>query len=225
MSKTKARKAVKATKATKPTQGKPRQPVVAAKTKASKPSAKQIPALKVRRLLQKRPRQVRKDLAATSAGHISTEVTVITKTIKWTAAELKQFRDRLQKLHDIAVDDIGFLAGRRSAKPDEGVVSRLDGDGQNTEEDGTDTFARELSLMQASNKQDMLNQIIEAFQRLEQRTYGLCEGCESLIAEARLHAQPFATKCIKCQAAAEANRPRSQGFRKSMVQMMELDRA
>jgi hypothetical protein len=79
--------------------------------------------------------------------------------------------------------------------------------------------------MQASNKQDMLIQIIEAFQRLDQLTYGLWEECEGLIAEARLQAQPFATKCIKCQAASEANRPRSQGFRKSMVQTVELEPA
>jgi RNA polymerase-binding transcription factor DksA len=225
MSKTKARKAVKAAKATKPKRSKPRQAIMTAKTKASRTAAKKPPTLKARRLIKKQPQQVKKAIAAIPAELASTESTVITKTIKWAAAELKQFRDRLQKLHDIAVDDIGFLAGRRSAKPDDGVISRRDGDGQNTEEDGTDTFAQELSLMQASNKQDMLIQIIEAFQRLDQRTYGLCEECEGLIAEARLHAQPFATKCIKCQAAAEANRPRSPGFRKSMVQTVELEPA
>jgi len=69
----------------------------------------------------------------------------------------------------------------------------------------------------------MLNSIIDAFRRLDLHTYGLCEQCTEPIAEARLRVQPFATKCIKCQAASEANRPRSQGFRKSMVQMVETE--
>ncbi len=73
------------------------------------------------------------------------------------------------------------------------------------------------------NKQDMLNGIIDAFRRLDLRTYGVCENCDGLIAKARLNAQPFATRYIKCQAAPEANRPHSQGFRKSMVQIVELE--
>jgi RNA polymerase-binding transcription factor DksA len=77
--------------------------------------------------------------------------------------------------------------------------------------------------MQVSSKQEMLYKIIDAFRRLDQRTYGLCEECGGLIAKPRLEVQPFATKCIKCQSAAEANRPRSQGFRKSIVQMMETE--
>jgi len=161
------------------------------------------------------------ELSATQ--DLAPEPEVIIKTIKRSAAELKKFRERLQKLHDLAVDSIGFLAGGRSAKSGDSVVSKIGGDGRNTEEDGTENFAQELSLLQASNKQDMLNKIIEAFRRLDLRTYGVCEKCGELIAKARLEVQPFAPLCIKCQSAAEANRPRSQGFRSSRVQMVDSE--
>jgi len=149
------------------------------------------------------------------------EPEVIIKKIKRSAAELKQFRERLQKLHDLTIDAIGFLAGGRSGKYGDGMVSRVNGDGQNTGEDGTESFAQDLSLMQMSNKKDLLIKIVEAFRRLDLQTYGACETCGGLITKARLEVQPFAPLCIKCQSAAEANRPRSQGFGKSMMQMAQ----
>jgi len=148
---------------------------------------------------------------------------VVTKTIKWSAKEAKEFRERLQLLHDRAVEAIGFLGGGHLASSEDGVAGKSGGYSQDSTEDGTENFAQDLSLMQVSNKQDMLNKIIDAFRRLDQRTYGLCEECGCLIAKPRLEVQPFATKCIKCQSAAEANRPRSQGFRKSVVQMLDTD--
>jgi len=152
---------------------------------------------------------------------ITPEPEIIIRTVKRSAAELKQLRDRLQKLHDIAVDSIGFLAGGRSGRYGEGLVGKVNGDGQNTDEDGTASFSQDLSLMQMSNKKDMLNKIVEAFRRLDQQTYGVCEACGELITKARLEVQPFAPLCIKCQSAAEANRPRSQGFGKSMMQIAQ----
>ena len=217
MSKTKVRHAVKVAPAKKP--GKP--------VKANKPSAavkavpskgQQAAARKTPRAQPAKPAKVQKLPVV-----VAPEPEVVLKTIKWSAAELKQFRERLQRLHDVVVDDIGFLAGGHLASSETGVDGKSSGGSQDRTEDGTENFAQDLSLMQVSNKQDMLNSIIDAFRRLDLHTYGLCEQCAEPIAEARLRVQPFATKCIKCQAASEANRPRSQGFRKSMVQMVETE--
>lgn len=167
-----------------------------------------------------KPRRGRHTDKVSDTQDFASEPEVVIKTIKWPAAAVKQFREKLQRLHDLTVDSIGFLAGGHSAKGDS-VVSKASGDGRNTEEDGTENFTQELALLQASNKQDMLNKIIAAFRRLDLGTYGVCETCGDLIAKARLAVQPFAPLCIKCQSAAEANRPRSQGFKKSMVQVVD----
>jgi len=214
MSKTKVRHAVKVAPARKP--GKP--------VKVNKPGAA------VKALAVKAPRKAAVKAVPPKPAKVAKlppsaapEPVVVPKTIKWSAADLKQFRERLQRLHDVVVDDIGFLAGGHLASSETGVDGKSSGGSQDRTEDGTENFAQDLSLMQVSNKQDMLNSIIDAFRRLDLHTYGLCEECTEPIAEARLRVQPFATKCIKCQAAAEANRPRSQGFRKSMVQMVETE--
>ena len=221
MSKTKTRQAVKAAMPTKAMKSvKVRKPSKPSKAVNVVKSSKATRAVSKKPL---RPHHDKRPVVQKPTPSAEPEVVVVIKTVKWSVAELKEFRERLQRLHDIAIDDIGFLAGGRLGQAGNSLGGKADGDGQNTEEDGTDSFAQELGFMQASNKQDILHKISDAFRRLDQRTYGLCEDCEGLIAEARLKAQPFATKCIKCQSAAEANRPRSQGFRKSMVQMVESD--
>ena len=199
MSKAKARKAIKA-KAT---------------GKATKATIR-TPAPKAAKHIPSRPRHVKHAGIAPPAKLAPPEAEVVPQTIKWSAAELKQFRARLQQLHDATVDTIGFLGRGHLSNPD-------DSNRQDKEEDGTEIFAQELSLMQVTNKQETLNKIIDAFHRLDRKTYGLCGQCGKLISAARLRYQPFAIMCITCQAAAEANRPRSQGFRKAMVQMVESE--
>jgi len=227
MSKATARKAVKAAKMTKiKRHSKSNKAMRKVKTAAPLTVSKKPLRPSTRKAIAPVQRQSRRAKATEEVNSVKNtipEPEVIIRTIKRSAAEMKQLRDRLQKLHDLAVDSIGFLAGGRATKSGDSVVGRVNGDGQNTEEDGTESFTQELALMQASNKQDMLNKIIEAFRRLELRTYGVCEQCGDLIAKARIEVQPFASLCIKCQSAAEANRPRSSGFRKSIVQIVDSE--
>ena len=44
-----------------------------------------------------------------------------------------------------------------------------------------------------------LNQIEWALARIEQGTYGVCEGCSERIPLGRLNALPYSTMCIECQ--------------------------
>ena len=223
MSKTKAKKTSKPVKVKAAAAHKPAKPIKQSKSGSAAKATPRTPAKKTAKHARHQPRSGKPAGAGAAAEPVAPEAEVIIKTIKWPATELKQFRERLQKLHDRVVDDIGFLAGGHLANSQDGVVGKSGGYSQDSTEDGTENFAQDLSLMQVSNKQDMLNKIIDAFRRLDQRTYGLCEECGCLIAKPRLEVQPFATKCIKCQSAAEANRPRSQGFRKSVVQMLDTD--
>jgi DnaK suppressor protein len=51
-------------------------------------------------------------------------------------------------------------------------------------------------------------EIAEAFRRLEEGTYGECEGCEGAIAPARLEAMPEVRLCVRCQEAQERDASR-----------------
>jgi RNA polymerase-binding transcription factor len=49
-----------------------------------------------------------------------------------------------------------------------------------------------------------LTLIAKALDQIKQGTYGSCMDCGCQIAAARLHAQPFAERCINCATKAEA---------------------
>ena len=67
----------------------------------------------------------------------------------------------------------------------------------------TDTYDREFSLGLGSSEREMLYEVNEALRRIEDSSYGICEGCLKLIAKTRLKAVPHTKLCLKCQEARE----------------------
>jgi DnaK suppressor protein len=66
----------------------------------------------------------------------------------------------------------------------------------------------EFALIQM--KAETLNRIEAALTRLEEGTYGNCYECGEEIAERRLRALPFATRCKNCEEVRETERNRER---------------
>jgi DnaK suppressor protein len=62
---------------------------------------------------------------------------------------------------------------------------------------GTDNYEQEFALGLMDSERKLLKEIDEALQRIEQKTYGICEGTGKPIPKARLEAQPWAKYCIE----------------------------
>lgn len=62
----------------------------------------------------------------------------------------------------------------------------------------------EAYFVMAATEAKELQQIDAAIERLRSGRFGVCEGCEKPIAEARLKALPCGTLCIDCQRQAES---------------------
>ncbi len=90
--------------------------------------------------------------------------------------------------------------------------SLLRNDSRVDPEDGTDVFERQFNLSIASTEQKSLAAIYDALKRLEEGTYGICEGCGDIIGTERLKALPFAKLCIKCKSESEKNTARPKMF-------------
>ena len=62
------------------------------------------------------------------------------------------------------------------------------------------TIAFERSQVDALVRQALsrLEEVAAAQRRLEQGSYGTCEGCGAAIAPARLEARPTARRCVRC---------------------------
>lgn len=62
---------------------------------------------------------------------------------------------------------------------------------------GTDNYEQEFALDLMDSERRILREIDEALVRVEEGTYGVCEGTGQLISKARLRAQPWARYCVE----------------------------
>ncbi|QDT35322.1 TraR/DksA family transcriptional regulator [Thalassoglobus polymorphus] len=71
---------------------------------------------------------------------------------------------------------------------------------------GTETYEQDFSLRVMESDQEVLQEIKIALKRIEDGTYGICEGCEDAgkppskrwIPKTRLKAIPHARYCVSC---------------------------
>jgi DnaK suppressor protein len=78
---------------------------------------------------------------------------------------------------------------------------------ESSKDEGMDTYdlaseerEREINFILTDRDRGKLQAIEDALDRLGEGSYGICESCESEIAEGRLQAMPFTRLCVQCQA-------------------------
>ena len=119
-------------------------------------------------------------------------------------AELESFREMLLDLQARVRGDVRQLTDE--------ALSGSEGNGDSRSpthlaELGTDAYEQDFSLRFVENDQEVLEEINAALQRIENGTFGQCEGCleegrppsKSGIANTRLRAIPYARNCISCE--------------------------
>ena len=117
----------------------------------------------------------------------------------WTAKELKAVRAELEAdiarlLHEISVAESELAGLMRDAG---------DGSGDDQADAGTKTFEREQEISLANNARVMFEQSQHALERIDDRSYGICESCGNPIGKNRLLAFPRATLCMPCKSKQE----------------------
>jgi RNA polymerase-binding transcription factor len=90
------------------------------------------------------------------------------------------------------------------------VKSEVQEGREQTKDEGMDTYDlasdardREIDVILTDREREKLIAIDDALNRVAEGSYGVCESCESDIAEARLEALPFTRLCVNCQAERE----------------------
>ena len=95
------------------------------------------------------------------------------------------------------------LAGEVVSRREEGYSLGTDGI-QDAGDDAANTYARQLLLNLSERERETLREIDEALDRLEDGSFGVCQGCGEEIGEARLEALPYATLCVECKSNQES---------------------
>lgn len=62
---------------------------------------------------------------------------------------------------------------------------------------GSDTYEQEFALGLMDSERKLLQEIDEALQRIQEGTFGICEGTGEPISKARLEAKPWARYCVE----------------------------
>jgi DnaK suppressor protein len=68
---------------------------------------------------------------------------------------------------------------------------------------------RDLAIRNVDRESNLLRDIRAALRRIQNGSFGTCIECESAISPKRIAAVPWASRCIKCQDAADQDRQES----------------
>ena len=148
--------------------------------------------------------QKRKKASKEKARPVRTKKKHLTKT------DIEHFRQVLMdKRREILVNVNEF--------EDEALKkSRLDASGDlssmpiHMADQATDNYEQEFSLGLMDSEVRLIREIDDALGRIEDDTYGICEGTGKQISRARLEAQPWARYCVEYARIAERRRATEQ---------------
>jgi DnaK suppressor protein len=116
--------------------------------------------------------------------------------------ELNEFRTLLINLKSRIRGDVEQLSDEALERGNNGGDSPT-----HLAELGTASYEQDLSLHLMENDQEVLKEIAAAMKRIQDGTYGLCEGClaegrpasKAVIPKLRLKAIPYARDCVTCR--------------------------
>lgn len=117
-------------------------------------------------------------------------------TMRYSDADLGEFREIIQRKLDAAKKELAYLQGLITRK-DEG--GDMDEARYMTMEDGSVSMEREQLSQMASRQITFIDHLEKAMMRIENKTYGICRVTGKLIDKARLRAVPHATLSIEAK--------------------------
>ncbi|MBL7733377.1 MAG: TraR/DksA family transcriptional regulator [Chitinophagaceae bacterium] len=165
------------------------QPVI--KKEPPKPSKVVIPKTTTKSSVKYEPEFTKSVLDASAASYASNG-----PTMRYSDADLAEFREIIQKKLDAAKKELNYLQGLITRK-DEG--GDMDEARYMTMEDGSVSMEREQLSQMASRQITFIDHLEKAMMRIENKTYGICRVTGKLIDKARLRAVPHATLSIEAK--------------------------
>ena len=120
---------------------------------------------------------------------------VISDQESWTATELKAMRVALSKDLERLRADLAKV----ELEMDSLIQDGGEGAGDDQADAGNKTFEREHEMSLLINARDMVIQTERAIERIDNKSYGVCEVCGNQIGKARLEVFPRATLCMSCK--------------------------
>jgi RNA polymerase-binding protein DksA len=116
-----------------------------------------------------------------------------------TSDEIEKFKALLLVKRNEILDNVTHMENEALRKP----RSDLSNMPIHMADAGSDTFEQENTLGLMDSERKLLQEVDDALERIENHTYGICEGGAEPIPKARLKAIPWARYCVKCASLSE----------------------
>jgi DnaK suppressor protein len=116
------------------------------------------------------------------------------KAAAFKKAELELFRTRLVALRNRLRGDVSQLADS-ALKTSSGDLSSMP---IHMADVGSDNFDQDFTISLMQNEEAALEAIVEALDRVQDGTFGICQECNKPIPKMRLEAIPYTPVCIGC---------------------------
>ncbi len=113
--------------------------------------------------------------------------------------ELTRFRKILLLKRELLSGDVTTLQNEALRQNRQEATGDLSNMPIHMADIGSDNYEQEFALDLIQGEEVTLREIDEALKRIEDRSYGKCEGCDTKIPVARLKAKPHAKYCIECK--------------------------
>jgi len=118
---------------------------------------------------------------------------------KYLKKDLKVFKKIVLEKKEELMDDLKHISDDTLRKSQKVASGDISGYTYHMADVASDNYDREFSLGLASNERKSLYELDDALKRIEDGTFGICDGCKGIITKIRLKAVPSARLCIKCQ--------------------------
>ncbi|MFH1752728.1 MAG: TraR/DksA C4-type zinc finger protein [Candidatus Omnitrophota bacterium] len=125
--------------------------------------------------------------------------------------ELEKYKKLLIKERADIIGGVEKISGENLKKSQRDSSGDLSGYSFHMADMATDNYDREFSLSIADTERQTLSKIEDALKRVENSSYGKCEGCGKAISKKRLNAVPHAENCKACQEEEEARAGTEEG--------------
>lgn len=112
-------------------------------------------------------------------------------------SEIEYFKQMLLEKRREIIGNVSEMEDEALRKPRVDATGDLSSMPIHMADIGTDNYEQEFALGLMNSERKLLQEIDDALQRIEQGTYGICEGTGKPISKARLEAQPWARYCVE----------------------------
>jgi RNA polymerase-binding transcription factor DksA len=119
-------------------------------------------------------------------------------TKNYDKSELKEFRLLLLERSSVLRGDLDGLEGETRGKGADRAGDQSSVPGHMAEL-ASDASEQSISYGRMESQTEELKEIDDAFERIKDGTFGVCENCQGRIPKERLKAIPYARRCVPCQ--------------------------